>query len=133
MRTNSNAYRDKIRPYILGAVYDYTGPDTDADRARHIWARFLSEYNYPDNRRRTPNLQARVAEWLSGLPLNIAYTNADILALAEEWHGETVEGDRADRIVENWFSHAAFHLLKAWEAAGIDPHRPELQGARVWD
>lgn len=129
MKTNSNAYKALIRAYILNSVYDYAGPETVQDKARHIWAMFDSTYNYPENRRRTPQTQARVAEWLAGLPLNIAFTNGDILDLAEAWHGETFEGARADRIVANWFNHVAFHLLGLWEFAGIDPHKPGAQGA----
>jgi hypothetical protein len=63
---------------------------------------FDSTYNYPDNRRRYPATQARVAEWLAGLPLNIAYLNGDILDLAEAWHGETFEGDPAAEYLEEY-------------------------------
>lgn len=129
MKTNTNAYKALIRAYILNSVYDYAGPETVQDKARHIWAMFDSTYNYPENRRRYPATQARVAEWLAGLPLNIAYLNSDILDLAETWHGDTFEGARADRIVSNWFNHVAFHLIGLWKFAGIDPHKPGAQGA----
>lgn len=128
MRTNSKAYRAKVRAHILHSIYDYGGADDDASRARHIWARFMSEFNYPDNQERFPNTQDRVADWLAGLPLNIAYSNADILALAESWHGESFDGARADRIIESWFKHLAFHLLGIWQDAGINPHRADAQG-----
>jgi transglutaminase-like putative cysteine protease len=83
MRTNTNAYKALIRAHILTGVYDYEGEDTEAARAAWIFDRFKSEYDYPNNRKRIPNNQARVAEWLSGLPLNIAYWNCDIRQLYE--------------------------------------------------
>lgn len=129
MKTNSNAYKALIRAYILNSVYDYAGPETVQDKARHIWAMFDTTYNYPDNRRRIPNTQARVAEWLSGLPLNIAYANGDILELAELWHGEPFDDEKAEKIVSGWFNHVAFHLMGLWERAGINPHKPGAQGA----
>jgi hypothetical protein len=129
MRTNTKKYRALIRAHILAGVYDYAGPDDDVSRARHIWAMFDRTYNYPENRQRTPNTQERVAEWLAGLPLNIAYSNGDIWQLAEEWHGESISESRAEKIITGWFNHAAFHLLGLWQRAGIDPHMPGPQGA----
>ena len=129
MKTNTDAYRDLIRAHILAGVYDYCGPKNDAVKACHIWAMFDSTYNYPENRKRTPNTQARVAEWLAGLPLNIAYANYDIRRLYEAWHGETLTDEKAEKIIANWFNHVAFHLLGLWQWAGIDPHKPGAQGA----
>ena len=132
MRTNSNAYRALIRAHILAGIYDYTGPDDDTARARHIWAKFCSEYNHAAERKRTPNIQHRVAEYLAGLPLNIAYSNYDIVQLYQAWHGETLSDKKADSIVANWFNHCAFHLLRIWQDAGINPHIPEVQGAIIY-
>lgn len=119
MKTNTNAYRALIRNHIVNGLYDYEGPDTEADRARHIFEKFTREYDYIDNRKRTPNHQARVAEWLSGLPLNIAYSNFDICQLYEAWHGESLSDAKAEKIISNWFNHCAFHLLTMWESHGL--------------
>ena len=120
MKTNSKAFRSNVQSHILNAIYDYDGPGDG--RAAYIWNKFQAEYNYPDNRRRIPNTQERVAEWLSGLPLNVAYTYSDIIALSESWHGEKHSEKQADRVCENWFNLMAFNLLAIWAAAGIDPH-----------
>lgn len=129
MKTNTNAYKALIRAYLLDSICDYAGPETVEAKARHIWAMFDSQGNHEYERRRTPNTQARVAGWLAGLPLNIAYGNGDIVDLAELWHGETFDDVQAERIVSNWFNHVAFHLMGLWERAGIDPHTPGAQGA----
>ncbi len=117
MRTNSKEYRALIRSHILEGLYDFEGDDEA--RARRIFENFTQEYDYPYNRKRTPNHQARIAEWLSGLPLNIAYSNFDICQLYETWHGEKLTDRKAARIIENWFNHCAFHLLKLWEDQGL--------------
>ena len=121
MKTNNKAFQAHVRAHILDALYDYTGPNDDESRARRIRDKFESEYDRPDNRRRTPNHQARVAEWLSGLPLNIAYANCDILALSESWHGESHSEKQAERIVSNWFNLLAFNLILIWREYGIEP------------
>lgn len=124
MKTNTNAYKALIRAHILESIYDYEGEDSERAKAEWIFNKFAREYDYPDNRKRTPNDQARVAEWLAGLPLNIAYSNYDIIKLYEAWHGETIGDDKAgdakaDRIIANWFNHVAFHLIKLWEDHGL--------------
>ena len=122
MKTNSKAFRSQVQAHILAGLYDYDGPETEAARARRIWDKFQSEYNYPENKRRIRNTQERVAEWLAGLPLNIEYTNGGIIALSESWHGEKHSDKTAERVIENWFSLLAFNCLALWERNGINPH-----------
>jgi hypothetical protein len=130
-RTNSKQFRQLVQAHILAGVYDFEGDDTA--KARHIWARFNSEFNYSENRQRTPQTQARVADWLSGLPLHIACANWEILELTEAWRGEPLRAERAkDSALENWFNLLAFNLLDLWTRAGIDPHKPEAQGCTAW-
>jgi hypothetical protein len=128
MNTNSKVFRAHVKAHILQGVYDYAGEDSDTARACHIWAMFNSAYNYPDNVKRIPNTQARVAEWLAGLPLNIAFADCDILELSESWHGAAHDEKTAERVVANWFNLLAMHLLRIWSNAGINPHVPGPQG-----
>jgi hypothetical protein len=130
MPNNSTAFRDLVEAHILAGVYDFEGDD--AAKARHIWARFDSEYNYPENRQRTPNTQARVAEWLSGLPLQIAFADWEIIELSEKWQGKTLTEAQKDRALANWFGLLAFNLLAIWKENGIDPHQPGAQGCIAW-
>lgn len=130
MNTGSKHFRAQAQAHILAGVYDFDGDE--AARARHIWARFNSEYNYPENRARKPNTQERVAEWLSGLPLTIACENYRILQLFEEWTGETLNEAQKDRVLENWFNGLAFNLLAIWTRHGIDPHKADAQGCEAW-
>ena len=130
MPNNSKQFRDQVKAHILAGVYDFDGDDTA--KARHIWARFVSEYYYPENRQRTPQVQALVAEWLSGLPLQIAFVNWEIVELSEKWQGDKLSEKQADRTIANWFNLLAFNLLDLWRKAGIDWTKPDAQGCIAW-
>lgn len=118
---NTKATRETIFRYILDSVRDCEAEDmNDSDKAAYLWARFESEYNYADNRERIPNLQARVAEWLSGLAIGIEYTNAGIVALAEEWQGRKLSDKQAERVINNYFSFMAFKVMQLCKAHGIN-------------
>lgn len=121
--TNTKAFRATVHAYLAQSILDYTGEDTESARAAYIWQRFDSEYNYSDNVRRYPSLQERVAQWLQGLPLNIAYTYCDIIALAEQWHECKLTEKQADAVIERYFSFMAFRLIQLWEKHGIDVHK----------
>ena len=118
---NSNAARAVIFRYILDSVRDDECEGmNDSDKACYLWARFESEYNYANNRKRIPNLQARVAEWLSGLAIGIEYANAGIVALAEQWQGRTLTDKQAERVIDNYFSFVAFKVMQLCKAHGIN-------------
>lgn len=116
--TNTKEFKEKVFTYLCDSLYDFEG-DREA-RVRRIWEKFQSEFNYPYNRQRTPNLQARVADWLQGLPLNIDFSYVDILARAEEWHECKLTEKQAETIENNWFNFLALKLLQMCKAHGID-------------
>ena len=117
-RTNTAEFKETVFQYLADSAYDFEG--SQAETAQHIRNRFESEFNYPDNKRRTPNNQARVAAWLSGLPLNIAAYYVDIIALAETWHECQLTDKQADVICENWFNFLAFKLIQLWAKHGVE-------------
>ena len=140
LNTNTNAYRDRVREYLLSSLVDdvpsdFNPHDTgliadaakwdktvahDARRAAYIAGKFDSEYNYPDNRTREPNIQDRVAGWLAGLPLNIAYEYATIAEDAAKLHHPNVLTDaEIDKVQDQWFRHMAFHLCRIWRQYGL--------------
>lgn len=121
-RTNSREFRAMVFAYLADAAYSFddTGlPDTQSNRARHMWERFDSEYNYSQNRIRIPSLQLRVAEWLSGLAINIEYTYCDIIARAEQWHETKLTDKQADAIIDQWFKFLAMSLIQMWNKHGV--------------
>lgn len=110
--TNTKAFREKVYAYLLDCA--------DGMTPAQIWDRFNKEYNYPDNQRRIPNLQARVAEWLSGLALMTEYTYADIIARCEDWHECTLTDKERDMVSERWFGFLAMKLLQLWVAHKVE-------------
>lgn len=115
----AHGVRNDIYRCILDSTYDCDDM-SDAERAAHIWQRFNAEYNYPENKRRIPNLQARVAEWLSGVALNIPIYNSDIIDTVERWHETTLTDKQATRVIENWFSFMAFRLMQCVRHYGVN-------------
>lgn len=121
MSMNSKESRNMIFRYILDSVRDCEAENmNDTEKAAYLWARFESEHNYADNRKRVPNLQARVAEWLSGLAIGIAYTNADIVSLAEEWQDCKLSDKQAERVIDNYFSFMAFKVMQLCKAHSVN-------------
>lgn len=103
-------------------------PSYPVELVRAAHHAFTTEYDYPENRRRYPNRQQRIAEWLVGLPVNIAYMNHDILTLAVAWGSIPLNfTDRqADKIVDNWFNFCAAKLDQLFRASGTSV-------TKLWD
>lgn len=110
--TNTKAFRQKVYTYLLDCADGLTPAE--------IWDRFNAEYNYPANKVRHPNLQARVAEWLSGLALMTEYTCKDIIARCEDWHECTLTQRERDMVCERWFQFLALKLLQLWAAHKVE-------------
>lgn len=122
-RTNTREFRGMVFAYLADAdsSFEETGmTDTMTNRAKHMWNRFNSEYNYPENQIRIPSLQLRVAEWLSGLALSVDFTYSDIIATAEHWRESTLTDEQAERICEQWFKFLAMSLLQMWKRYDVD-------------
>lgn len=120
--TNTREFRSKVFRYILDSIDSCEAEKLSDDRARaaYIWERFRVEHNYPDNKQRIPNLQARVADWLNGIALNIAFTNADIIETAESWHECRFTDSQCETVLAGWFRFMAFKLIQCVEAHGVD-------------
>lgn len=110
--TNTKAFRQKVYAYLLDCADGLTPAE--------IWDRFNVEYNYPANKVRHPNLQSRVAEWLSGLALMTEYTYYDIIARCEDWHECTLTQRERDMVCERWFQFLAQKLLQLWAAHKVE-------------
>ncbi len=120
--TSTHEFKQKVFKYFRESIYDQE-VETNNEAAQIIWGRFDSEYNYEFNRKRYPNLQRRIAEWLAGLPLNIAFSYCDIREITEEWHECALTEKQADMVQDRWFSFMAFKLMQMWEAYDVDYRR----------
>ena len=111
MKPNYN----KIKEYILEAIRSEDDCEelTDKECFEHVRNRFVSEYGFNLGKRGLSN-QAVFAEWLSGLAINIAFMNDDIIELAKDWG--SLPADSTERqefkIIENYFSFMAMQFFK---------------------
>jgi hypothetical protein len=106
--TNSKEYKQAIKQYLMDCL------ESSESSIEYFFQCFESEYNLEHNKRRLPNYQNRLAEYLSGLPscINIDFSNHDIIKAAEQLHDCTLTDKQQDKVINFWFNHLAFHLIK---------------------
>ena len=74
--------------------------------------RFIKEYCYEQNLIRYKyDMTKLMAEWLSGLAINIPYTYCDIIKLSKDL-SETDTLKNEDKIIENYFNFMAIQIFK---------------------
>ena len=105
--------------YILECIdtcsaADYQGKEfeTDLERIAFFWQGFKN-YDYPSNKKRIPNLQLRVADWLQGLPeyLNVDFENYKIIEIGKSW-GYCSTERKENEFINNWFKNIALRLIQ---------------------
>lgn len=104
--------------YVLDAinVTDYDGNEIDAndkERVKYFFECFNNEFNYEYNKRRYPNLQNRISEYIKGLPscINIAFENYKIAEIGKSW-GYCKTERKENEFINNWFTVIAFRLIQ---------------------
>jgi len=110
--------------YVLNCIPDseeirkYYGVDTttDGDRVKFVLDTFSSEYSNEYNRKRWPNDQDRITQWLRGVPsvINISVDYDDIANWLIVWGvlPENYTEKQYYKHVNNWFSVIAYRLLQ---------------------
>lgn len=103
--------------YILDAI-DFEG--SDLEKVDFFFYNFNEEYNSEYEKRRYPNLQVRIAEYLKGLPscIGIAFSDYDIEQIVKSW-GYCKTDKQAAKIVSDWWSVIASRLLQLKEYYNI--------------
>ncbi len=118
MKTNSKKYLQNIQSYILERIdgTDYeVKTETKEQKIQYLFDCFESEYNYAYNKHRYPNLQTRLANWLSGLPscIDLPFSNYDIIKLSKTLlEVDTLPQKTEERILANYWNHMSYHILK---------------------
>ena len=94
--------------------------ENDLQRISFVLDSF-KKFDYPDNKKRIPNLCDRIADWLQGLPGQIAidYENYKIISLGQSW-GYCQNEKKTDDFIDNWFSMVAYRLLQIAEKVGYN-------------
>jgi len=114
MKLHHKKYTKNYQDYILATLTeDYDGKPfkTDEDKINYLFHRFYNEYDWHIKRY---GKQKALIEWLSGLAINIAFTNYDIVKLAVKMG--SVDKDPTEKeknqIVNNYFNFIAKIILK---------------------
>ena len=84
MKQHHTAYKKLYVQHIMDGIHEGINEEiltTNQEKINYIFDRFKSEYGWKVSR---VGKQAAIAEWLSGLALNIAFYNDDIINLAIE-------------------------------------------------
>ena len=115
LKTNSTKYQLNFAKYILSVIDSEDLPSetmTNKEKVFFIMDRFVKEYCYQQNLDRYDNNMTKLmAEWLSGLAINIPYTYCDIIKLSKELL-ETDTLKNEDEIIENYFNFMAIQIFK---------------------
>ena len=115
LKTNSTKYQLNFAKYILSVIDSEDLPSetmTNKEKVFFIMDRFVKEYCYQQNLDRHDNDMTKLmAEWLSGLAINIPYTYCDIIKLSKELL-ETDTLKNEDEIIENYFNFMAVQIFK---------------------
>ena len=108
-------YQENYKNYILDCIDsedDLINKElTKEEKIKYLFDRFYSEYGFMVER---VGKQKAIAEWLSGLAIDIAFTNYDIVKLAVKMGSldeDPTEKER-DQIVNNYFNFIAKIILK---------------------
>jgi len=116
MKLHHTKYKENYKRYILDTIEEYDCDDcnlkTDEDKINYIFNRFYSEY-YKGNIALRYGKQKAMADWLSGLALNLPFYYGEIIELAismgsiEENPSEKLQ----DKVIENYWEFMANVIL----------------------
>lgn len=108
--------------YILDRITsDYCVLNTELEKINYFVDRFSKEYNDPYNKKRWPNTQDRIKEYLMGLPFGIDYENYRIIEIGKLW-GFCGTPAKENSFVSNWFNVCAFRIIQLCQRNGINVH-----------
>ena len=113
MKTNSKRYQANMDKYLFDCI---NSEDLELKTLQQKIAYAMecfNNYDSPFNQRRFPNLQARFADFLQGLPFAFDYWNDDILRAVAVLHEiDKVPENKEQVVLNNYYSHLAYNILK---------------------
>ena len=115
LKTNSKKYQENFKNYILDVIDSEDLPNdtmSDKEKINFIWNRFINEYCYTNNMfKHKGNFTSLMAEWLSGLAINIPYTYNDIIKLSKKLlETETLKDE--NKIIREYFYFMAIQIIR---------------------
>lgn len=117
MKLHYTKYQENYKNYILACLDDedsLIGKNLSRqEKIKYLFDRFNSEYGWKVGRTRNDTKQNVLAEWLSGLAINIPYSYYEIIELAKNMGSVNYELStvQEDRICENYWNFMAYMIL----------------------
>jgi len=112
MKTNSKNH--PVFAYLLDCINvdgkeNATPLEKCEDIARRLKIECLHKYNL-----KSKGVQGSIADWLSGLAINIAFYNCDIIDLAKSWGSipQDASEKQEQKILDNYWSFMAAKLMQ---------------------
>ena len=117
MKLHYTKYQDNYKKYILNCIeFDDNEEElkTDTDKINYLLDRFYAEYGWNIKRQGKQNA---MAEWLSGMAIDIPHYYDDIIDLAVNMGSVEAEPDdkTRDNICQNYYNFMAFQILRMEE------------------
>lgn len=103
--------------YILDCISsDYVELTTDKEKVMYFFSQFEIEHNSEYYKRAIPNEQARIADYLQGLPscCSVDYWCDDIAKIGKSW-GLCQTPKKELAFVEDWYNVLALRLIQLRE------------------
>ncbi len=120
LQTSSKEYQERIFSFLLDSFsHEHFGLEgielSDRQKIDYIFTDFDELANYPYNKKRFPNEQLRLANYLMDLhnAIYIPFYKAHILDTAKKLHNtDTFTQAEQNTIISNWWNHIAYMLIK---------------------
>lgn len=109
--------KQEIKQYCLNAITSDVVFKNDSEKVLYCWNRFKSEYGHEIKRF---GLQKAFSNWLSGLALDIAFYNFDILELAKKWGQDTTTEKQQDKILSQYWDFMTNQYFKLFKEFKIN-------------
>jgi hypothetical protein len=115
----SNYNGQKFREYLLSCISgdDLSENATDTEKLLYLNERFYSEYGFMVDR---VGAQKAMAEWLSGLAINLDYMNYKIIEIGVSVGMDLSTETKKDNYLENWFIYSASQYIRMIKRAQSD-------------
>jgi hypothetical protein len=113
LKTNSKQYVNNFKNEIDLLMKNYEEYDK-VKTLNGFLDCFNNEHNFENNKKRLPNLQNRLADWLQGAPYWFDYTyRYEQITFAEKIHECKITDEKLQsKITENFYNHCACLILR---------------------
>lgn len=112
MKKLESLKKHKVHGVQIRYVLDHLEGENDIAKIDNFWRHYYEEWHCHYHTSLYPNEQDRVAAYLSGLPLDFAWTRQEILQQLSSWGYDTSDEKKAGRMLDRWWNVLAFRLIQ---------------------